>query len=109
MNTIQLFSRYTQSCIVFQAIKLSDKKEKQGFKRSRNLEKKLQDPEKTPVAPVGFQPFSAAHPDEEKDEREDRVSSLSCIGPALLKEDFMDLQKVLTCVSICILSRLTGV
>lgn len=50
------------------AIKLSDKKEKQGFKRSRNLEKKLQDPEKTPSTPatVGFQPFAATHPDEEE-------------------------------------------
>ncbi|XP_045197091.1 negative elongation factor E-like isoform X2 [Mercenaria mercenaria] len=57
------------------AIKLSDKKEKQGFKRSRNLEKKLQDPEKTPATPatVGFQPFAASHPDdEERSEREDR-------------------------------------
>lgn len=55
------------------AIKLSDRKEKQGFKRSRNLEKKLQDPEKTPTTPatVGFQPFAAAHPDEEdRPERE---------------------------------------
>ncbi|XP_060594827.1 negative elongation factor E-like [Ruditapes philippinarum] len=57
------------------AIKLSDKKEKQGFKRSRNLEKKLQDPEKLPATPatVGFQPFAASHPDdEERVEREDR-------------------------------------
>lgn len=57
------------------AIKLSDKKEKQGFKRSRNLEKKLQDPEKTPATPatVGFQPFVASHPDdEERNDREER-------------------------------------
>ncbi|KAH3791150.1 negative elongation factor E-like [Dreissena polymorpha] len=51
------------------AIKLSDKKEKQGFKRSRNLEKKLQDPEKTPQPVVGFQPFAATHAEEEREER----------------------------------------
>ena len=31
----------------------------------------FQDPEKTP-APVGFQPFSSSHADEERDEREER-------------------------------------
>ena len=64
--------------MLYQAIKLSDKKEKQGFKRSRNLEKKLQDPEKLPATPatVGFQPFAASHPDdEERVEREERVSN----------------------------------
>ncbi|XP_041369006.1 negative elongation factor E-like [Gigantopelta aegis] len=41
----------------------ADKREKTGFKRSKYFEKKLKDPEK---APVGFQPFSATHPDEEE-------------------------------------------
>lgn len=59
-----------------QAIKLSDKKERKDFKRSRNLEKKLLDPEKTPATPatVGFQPFASSHPEEEeRPEREERV------------------------------------
>ncbi|KAL4218933.1 Serine/threonine-protein kinase N2 [Mactra antiquata] len=59
------------------AIKLSDKKERKDFKRSRNLEKKLQDPEKTPATPatVGFQPFVASHQEEdERPERDDRRS-----------------------------------
>lgn len=53
------------------AIKLGDKKEKQEFKRSRNLEKKLQDPEKI-TASVSFTPFAAIHPEEKEEEREDR-------------------------------------
>ncbi|XP_052789968.1 negative elongation factor E-like [Mya arenaria] len=53
------------------AIKLSDKKEKQGFKRSRNFEKKLQDPEKTPQPMVAFTPFAATQ-GEEREEREER-------------------------------------
>ena len=55
---------------IYQAIKLKDKKEKQGFKRSRNLEKKLQDPEKTPQPMVSFTPFAAVT--EEREEREER-------------------------------------
>ena len=54
---------------------MKDPKEKQGFKRSRNFEKKMQDPEKTPSA-VAFQPFAATHPDEEREEREERVRSV---------------------------------
>ncbi|XP_060070835.1 negative elongation factor E-like [Ylistrum balloti] len=52
------------------AIKIaSDSQDKHSFKRSKYLEKKLKDPEKTPSA-VGFQPFQATHPEEE--EREPR-------------------------------------
>ncbi|WAR31092.1 hypothetical protein MAR_033634, partial [Mya arenaria] len=52
-------------------LKLNDKKEKQGFKRSRNFEKKLQDPEKTPQPMVAFTPFAATQ-GEEREEREER-------------------------------------
>ncbi|GAB1598721.1 negative elongation factor E-like isoform X1 [Argonauta hians] len=54
------------------AIKLNNEnKEKQSFKRSKNFEKKLKDPDKT-QSTVGFQPFSATHPDsqEKEDEKE---------------------------------------
>lgn len=54
------------------AIKLNNEnKDKQSFKRSKNFEKKLKDPDKTPSA-VGFQPFSATHVDsaEKDDDRE---------------------------------------
>ncbi|CAE1177555.1 RDBP [Acanthosepion pharaonis] len=58
------------------AIKLNNEnKDKQSFKRSKNFEKKLKDPDKTPSA-VGFQPFSAAHPDTlEKEKDEEREVS----------------------------------
>lgn len=58
------------------AIKLNNEnKDKQSFKRSKNFEKKLKDPDKTPSA-VGFQPFSAAHPDAlEKEKDEEREVS----------------------------------
>ncbi|XP_061189108.1 negative elongation factor E-like [Saccostrea echinata] len=46
------------------SIKIKVDNEKQSFKRSKNQERKLKDPEKTPTA-VGFQPFAAAHPDED--------------------------------------------
>lgn len=49
------------------AIKIEvDNQEKHIFKRSKNLEKKLKDTEKTAV---GFQPFSASHPEDEERER----------------------------------------
>jgi len=61
-----------------QLIKLDkDKREKHEFKRSRILEKKLLDPEKTPTPVVGFTPFAATQPppeEREEREREDKVS-----------------------------------
>ncbi|KAL3870607.1 hypothetical protein ACJMK2_038656 [Sinanodonta woodiana] len=50
------------------AIRIQEKHEKHNFKRSRILEKKLQDPEKSTTA-VGFQPFSATHPEEEREDK----------------------------------------
>ncbi|XP_046376272.1 negative elongation factor E-like [Haliotis rufescens] len=47
----------------------SDTREKTGFKRSKYLEKKLKDPEKTPSSSVSFQPFSAAAQHSEDDEK----------------------------------------
>ncbi|OWF37470.1 negative elongation factor E-like [Mizuhopecten yessoensis] len=50
------------------AIKIaSDSQDKHSFKRTKFMEKKLKDPEKTPSA-VGFQPFQATHPEEEERE-----------------------------------------
>ncbi|XP_029656219.1 negative elongation factor E isoform X1 [Octopus sinensis] len=55
------------------AIKLNNEnKDKQSFKRSKNFEKKLKDPDKTPST-VGFQPFSATHPDSQEKEEEKEV------------------------------------
>lgn len=44
-------------------------KEKAGFKRSKNLEKKLKETDKHPLA-VGFQPFSSSHSGEEDEKTE---------------------------------------
>ncbi|KAK7095524.1 negative elongation factor E-like [Littorina saxatilis] len=52
------------------AIKVgSGSKEKSGFKRSRNQEKRLKESDKHPAA-VGFQPFSATHSGEEDEKIE---------------------------------------
>lgn len=58
-----------------------DNKEKQGFKRSKNWERKLSCSEKTSSAVSGYQPFSQAHPTNEPTDQPEETPTADKDGP----------------------------
>ena len=60
----------------------------------------FQDPEKTP-APVGFQPFSSSHTDEERDEREERGVSFRTVKHLTLIPPLFIVLKMLPAFNTC--------